>query len=162
MSTAAMKPDEQVFRTDIAKGPFVSGEDRGRWRLISIEWPYSVISVRAAARKGAPGEYAFRFELTDYPRTPPTAQPWDLGTGGALAGSKWPTGIHRVPLAFNPAWKGGQCLYLPCDRQSIEGHDAWRTQHPEMIWSTSGDITQYLRVIHDYINSSDYTGIRAG
>jgi hypothetical protein len=153
--------DERVFREHIERGPFQSGVDRGRWRLVSINWPYAVIAVSAATRVKAPAEYGFRFGLSGYPTSPPTAQPWDAERGSALETNRWPSGGGRIPLAFNPGWKGGQCLYLPCDRQSIEGHDVWRSLHPEMVWSPSGDITQYLRIIYDLLNSEDYTGTRS-
>ena len=35
-------------------------------------------------------------------------------------------------MAFNPGWKNGSCLYLPCDRQSIEGHANWHGEHPSL------------------------------
>lgn len=152
--------EERVFLEHIERGPFQSGVDRGRWRLVSINWPYAVIVVSAAVRANAPSEYGFRFELSGYPMSPPTAQPWDIAGGTALAHNRWPSGRGRIPLAFNPGWKNGQCLYLPCDRQAIQGHEGWITTHPEMIWSTSGDITQYLRIIYDLLNSEDYTGTR--
>jgi len=156
----AMTPAEKVFRAHVEKGPFQSGVDRGRWRLVRIDWPYSVITVAAAARDNAPSEYAFRFELINYPVTPATAQLWNENPKGLLESAKWPGGRGRIPLAFNPGWKGGTCLYLPCDRHAIEGHDPWRTQHPEMIWNPKGDITQYLKIIYDLLNSEDYTGLR--
>jgi hypothetical protein len=153
-------PDERVLRAHLGSGPYLSGMDRGRWRLLSVTWPHIVIAVRAAERPGAPPEYALRFECSNYPQSPPTAQPWDSERGAPLESARWPGGRSRVPLAFNPGWKGGQCLYLPCDRLAIEGHDAWRNQHPSMIWSPQGDITQYLRIVYDLLNASDYTGLR--
>jgi hypothetical protein len=157
---ASWRPDERVFRYHLGQGPFQNGVDRGYWRLIGITWPHVLIGVRASPREEAPDEYVLRFECTDYPRQGPTAQPWDPQMEGPLLPARWPTGRSRVALAFNPAWKGGQCLYLPCDRLSIEGHDPWHTQHPDMIWSPSDDMTQYLRIVHDLLTSSDYTGIR--
>lgn len=154
-------PDEAVFREHLDAGPFQSGVDRGRWRLLGIDWPYAVIEIGAAKREGGPTAYAFRFELTDYPQAPPTAQPWDAERETHLVAAAWPGGGQRLQLAFNPNWKNGQCLYLPCDRLAVEGHDGWRNQHPEMIWSSSGDITQYLRILHDYLNSGDYSGPRS-
>ena len=159
MSECPMGVDEQVFRAHVEAGPFQSGFDRGRWRLLALDWPYAVIAVQAAKRVNGPAEYALRFECTDYPQSPPTAQPWDIERDAPLPSACWPFGNERVSLAFNPGWKGGQCLYLPCDRLSIEGHDIWRSQHPSMIWSPAGDITQYLRIIHDLLTSSDYSGI---
>jgi len=123
-------------------------------------WPYAIIAVRAAERSGGPAEYALRFECSNYPQTPPTAQPWDAERAVPLEHASWPGGRSRLPLAFNPNWNRGQCLYLPCDRLSIAGHDAWRSQHPSMIWSPAAGITQYLRIVYDLLNSSDYTGPR--
>ncbi len=156
-----LPPDERVFREHLEAGPFQSGIDRGRWRLNSIEWSHAVVAISAAPRPKAPEEFFFRFELSNYPASPPTAQPWNAQLNAALEAGKWAAGNGRLQLAFNPDWKGGSCLYLPCDRQAIEGHDAWLHQHPEMIWSPDGDITQYLRIIYDLIHSKDYTGLRS-
>lgn len=156
-----LTPDERVFRDHLEAGPFQSGVDRGRWRLISLNWSYAVIAVRAAERPNAPNEFFFRFELSNYPTVPPTAQPWNCETNAPLEFNEWITGSDRIQFAFNPNWKNGSCLYLPCDRQSIEGHDTWIHQHPEMIWSPNGDITQYLKIIYDLLNSKDYTGLRS-
>ena len=155
-----MLPDEATFEAHIAGGPFQSGLDRGRWRLIAITWPYALIAVSAVSRSGAPDEYVLRFECSNYPQLPPTAQLWDTAQNAALPFDHWPMGRDRVAHAFNPGWKDGTCLYLPCDRLSIEGHDGWRTQHPSMIWSPEGDITQYLRIVYDLFHASSYTGVR--
>jgi hypothetical protein len=155
-----MQPDERVFRMHIERGLFQSGVDRRRWRLLSIEWPFVFIGISAAAREQSPSEYIFRFECSNYPQAAPTTQLWDVDHGMPLEQRSWPTGRVRVPLAFNPNWKNGQCLYLPCDRLSIEGHEPWRSQHPSMIWSSTSDITLYLRIVYDLLNSSDYTGTR--
>ena len=155
-----MGVDEKVFRTHLEEGPFQSGCDRGRWRLLSLNWPHALIGIQAAVLDGGPVEYVLRFECTNYPHTPPTARLWDAEKDVPLPFTHWPSGTRRVPLAFNPGWKKGQCLYLPCDRLSIEGHDVWKTQHPSLIWSSAGDITQYLRIVHDLLNSSDYSGTR--
>lgn len=154
-----MGPDEQVFRAHIERGPFQSGVARDRWRLITIEWPHALIGVTAAPRDDSPEEYVFRFDCSNYPASAPTAQPWDLERGAPLEHWRWPTGRSRVPLAFNPNWNP-QALYLPCDRLAMPGHEPWREQHPYMVWSSAGDITQYLRILHELLNSTDYTGPR--
>ena len=43
-----------------------------------------------------------------------------------------------VPSVFRPEWKQGLCLYLPCDRMSIEGHEAWRNDHYRIYLATLG------------------------
>ena len=155
-----MGPDERVFRAHLNGGAFQSGVDRGRWRLVSLAWPYAVIAIAAAARPGGPDAYAFRFEVSNYPQVAPTAQPWDEEGDTPLPVERWPGGHDRVPLAFRPDWQAGQCLYLPCDGRSILGHAEWLTEHPSMIWSPAGDITQYLRIVHDLLASDGYTGPR--
>lgn len=157
-----MAPDERILRAHLEAGPFQSGVARGRWRLIGIEWPHVVIAVAAAPCNGGPDEYALRFECSDYPQTPPTAQPWDPEQAVPLAPEKRPTGHpqSRVAMAFRIDWNDGRCLYLPCDRGAIVDHGGWRAQHPAMIWSPTGDITQYLRIVHELLTSSDYTGPR--
>jgi hypothetical protein len=151
---------EKVLRAHLDAGPFLSGVDRGRWRLVALSWPHVIIAVSAAERSGAPPEYTFRFECSGYPQTAPTAQPWSEFDNVPLPPERWPGGRSRVPAAFNPSWKSGQALYLPCDRLAIQGHDPWLTQHPSMIWSPRRDITQYLHVVYDLLNSSDYSGLR--
>jgi len=156
---AAQKPDERAFRQDVGGGAFLRGAARGRWRLVKITWPHAVIAVSAAPRAGFPSEYAFRFELTNYPQDPPTAAPWEVERDLPLATTHWPTGRSRLAAAFNPGWNAA-AIYIPCDRLAVQGHDAWRTQHPSMIWQPSGDITQYLSVLYELLNSGDYTGAR--
>ncbi|MGO8714490.1 MAG: hypothetical protein ACLPP9_09660 [Smithella sp.] len=153
--------DESVFLDHIKGGPFQSGVARERWRLISIHWPYAVISVSASPRPNAPSEYALRFNLQNYPQSAPTARPWDTDLNAPLADNKRPHGVSRVSMAFRTDWKNGIALYLPCDREAIEGHDPWRTQHPAMIWDQNEGITLYLRIVHELLNSSDYTGTRS-
>lgn len=151
---------ETVLRAHLEGGSFLSGVDRDRWRLVALTWPYLIVAVTAAERPGAPNEFAFRFECTGYPQAPPTARPWNEGTDTALEARCWPKGESRVALAFNPEWNGGCALYLPCDRLAIEGHEPWRLQHPCLLWSPRGDITQYLRVIYELLHSSNYAGVR--
>ncbi len=155
-----MTPDERVFRDHLVGGPFRSGEVRGKWRLIAISWPHTVIGVRATARTDGPDEYALRFDLTNYPVDAPTAEPWDAEHDVRLPASAWPGGCSRVSQAFRPDWMQGQCLYIPCDRRSIAGHDIWATQHPNLSWKPTSDITLYLEAVYELLNSSDYTGPR--
>lgn len=150
-------PDRQVFDAHLAGGPFRIGAASGRWRLVSVAWPHAVFAVRA----GDGTEYGLRFECMDYPRSPATARPWDLDLDAPLAFDRWPTGRQRIPLAFNPGWKNGCCLYLPCDRQSIEGHSNWYQEHPSLVWNPALGVVHYLRVVHDLLNSGDYEGRRA-
>ncbi len=148
--------DEAAFRRHLAEGSYLLGASSGRWRLASITWPHAVFSIRA--RDGA--EYGLRFEASNYPRTAPAARPWDIDANAPLPAEQWPKGKVRIPLAFNPSWKNGCALYLPCDRVSIEGHANWNHEHPSLIWNPALGIVHYLRVVHDLLNSGDYIGAK--
>lgn len=156
-----MSLDEQVFRAHLSDGPFQSGVELNKWQLISIEWPYVVISVSTKPHPEWPKAYGFRFECTNYPDSGVTARPWDLERNAPLEPNQWPGGRNRVPCVFRPDWQGGQCLYIPCDRISINGHTDWPAKHPHLIWKATSDITLYLEAIHELLNSSDYTGPRS-
>lgn len=157
MSEDLLPPDERMLRLHLESGRFRSGAAAGWWRLVSLGWPYLIVGI--TARDGI--EYGFRFHCADYPHKAVTAQPWDIEKNAPLPGNLWPTGRARVPRAFNPGWKNGTCLYLPCDRQAIEGHDNWKHEHPALLWEPQKGICKYLGIIHELLNSSDYGGRRA-
>lgn len=151
------RPDEVALRCDLASGRFLIGIASKRWRLEWIRFPHVLIAVQAA--DGA--DYGLRFECSNYPRTAVTAQLWDIEADTPLDPRLWPQGTSRIPLAFNPGWKNGTCLYLPCDRLSFEGHDVWRTQHPALLWDPAKGISKYLGIVHQLLNSGEYGGRRA-
>lgn len=153
-----MRPDERTFRSHVDAGPFQSGIERQDWRLISIEWPYAVIAVATPARQNAPSEVALRFELSDYPQQPPTAQPWDISADAPLPPALWPVG-GQAGEVFKPEWNSA-ALYIPCDRVAIQGHPGWVGQHPGHLWHPNLDISHYLRVVRNVLNSSGYAGVR--
>lgn len=159
--TTPVAPDRLLLEQDLAAPEFRCGELEGRWRQVATAWPHTIIAVSAAERPNAPREYGFRFECTGYRQTPATAQPWDWVAGSALPFNRWPTGRSILPSIFRPEWKGGQCLYLPCDRLSIEGHDRWFDEHPSRLWQPQRGIICYLEQLYDLLHQSDYSGVRS-
>lgn len=131
---------------------FLAGEDRRRWRLHSIVWPYILVDVIARDRRS----FTLRLHCAGYPHVPPTGTFWDLPSNARLVTSLWPQGGERVRLAFNPAWKEGSALYIPCDRETVVGHDAWLAQYPQLTWKPLKGITHYLEVVYDILQSRDY------
>jgi hypothetical protein len=156
-----LSPGEALLRQDLAAPDFRCGEIDGRWRHVSTNWPFAIIAVSAPERPRSPLEYGFRFECTGYRQSPVTAQPWDLLNNRPLAPALWPMGPVMVSAVFRPEWKGGNCLYLPCDRMSIEGHDNWRTVYPSRLWQSDRGIICYLEQIYELFHQSDYSGIRS-
>jgi hypothetical protein len=148
-----MSPDERALRADLARANFRLGEAEKRWCLLGITWPHALIAVTAKDLRS----YALRFNCSGYPSNPPTAGPWDVQRNAILTGNMWPCSRGgRLGAVFRHDWKGGSALYLPCDRESIAGHDCWRTQMPSKIWRPSAGIVQYLELVHELLNSSDY------
>lgn len=147
-----MAPDEQALRQDLASPRFLAGEDRRRWQFKRLDWPHVYINVIARDAR----EYTLRLNCTGYPAMAPTGTFWDLAANHRLAFDRWPKGVDRLKLAFRADWKNGDALYIPCDRESLIGHDGWTTQYPQLIWKPAKGITHYLEVVHELLQSHDY------
>jgi len=147
-------PDQRAFEADTAKAVFRLGVAEGRWRLLSTGWPFAFIEV--ASKDGL--WHTLRFNCSGYPQLAPTAGPWDTTKNAILQFDRWPRGSGgRVTAVFRTDWKGGTALYLPCDRESIVGHDNWRIQMPSKIWRPEDGLIQYLELVHELLNSRDYS-----
>jgi hypothetical protein len=145
-----MTESARLLSCHLASGRFLAGQARGRWSLIELAHPHAVIDV--AARNGQ--RYALRFECSSYPEQAPTAMPWDVAQRQMLAPELWPKG-GRVTQVFNPGWKNGAALYLPCDRESIAGHPNWLSEYPSQLWDPTRGITLYLEIVHEVLQSND-------
>jgi hypothetical protein len=157
-SSPTTTPAEMLLREDLAAGDYAAGEDRGYWRLVSLEWPYAVFEIAAAPRPGAPGSYGFRLNLEGYPQMP-TAQPWDIEVDAPLPPPRWPGGGDRIGRAFNPGWRS-DALYVPMDRLAIAGHHDWPVKYAAHLWDPARDVSQYLRLIYDLLHDETYGGSR--
>jgi hypothetical protein len=156
-----LAPDRLLLEQDLAAPQFRSGEVEGRWRRATYSWPHVILAVAAPPRPRSPLEFGFRFECSGYRQTAVTAQPWDMTANVPLPAARWPTGPVMVGAVFRPEWMQGRCLYLPCDRMSIAGHDGWRNDHPSRLWQPARGIICYLEQIYELFHQSDYSGIRS-
>lgn len=148
-----MAPDERALQADLAKARFRLGQAEGRWKLLDIAWPFVLIAVTAKDDHA----YVLRFNCAGYPQVPATAGPWDIERNAILAFDLWPRSQGgRVGSVFRTNWKNGSALYLPCDRESIAGHDNWRTEMPSKIWRPADGIVQYLELVHELLHCRDY------
>jgi hypothetical protein len=147
-------PDQRAFEADMEKAVFRLGVLEEKWRISSVAWPLVVIDVAAKDRRW----YTLRFNCAGYPQVAPTAGPWDTTRDTVLPFDRWPRGNGgRVTAVFRTNWKNGTALYLPCDRESIVGHDNWRVEMPSKIWRPSEGLVQYLELVHELLNSRDYS-----
>lgn len=147
-------PDERALRADLLKPAFRLAEIENRWRLVKIDWPFVQISVCASDGLS----YVLRLNCAGYPQAPPTGGPWDPVKEIVLPFDRWPRSKGgRVATVFRTNWKNGTALYLPCDRESIAGHDNWRQELPSKIWRPALGIYQYLELVHELLNCADYS-----
>ncbi|WP_211187167.1 DUF7665 family protein [Neoroseomonas marina] len=138
----------------MTKAAFRLGAVEGRWRHIRTAWPYALIGVMAKDGR----EYVLRLNCAGYPQAPPTGGPWDPARDRVLSPDLWPRGQGgRVSAVFRTDWKEGTALYLPCDRESIEGHDTWRHEMPSKIWRPADGVVQYLELVYELLHSRDYS-----
>ena len=145
-----MGTGKEILEQHLRGARFLAGAARGRWQQLQLEWP--LLYVRISARGG--WGLVLKVDCSGYPNQPPTAMPWDIGNGAMLAPALWPRG-GRVSNVFRPDWKNGTALYLPCDRQSIEGHPNWYAEYPSLIWKPDRGIVQYLEAVHDLLQSHE-------
>ena len=144
-----MSDAKEELEAHLRSGRFLAGAAKGRWQSHGIQWPHALISV--TARDGR--QFTLRFECSGYPAQPPTATLWDRATQRQLVADLWPRG-GRVSKVFNPGWKGGT-IYLPCDRQSFEGHSNWLSEHPWLIWNPTRGMLQYIEAVCEVLQSND-------
>jgi hypothetical protein len=134
----------------LCSGRFLAGAAKNRWRLIDLMWPLVFIEVCACDGR----RFTIRYECSGYPDIAPTGTLWDLTSGQQLGAERWPRG-GRVSNVFNPNWKGGTALYIPCDRESIPGHPNWQSEHPWLIWNPSRGLLQYIEAVCELLQSKE-------
>ena len=141
---------KEELEAHLRSGRFLAGASKGRWRLIDLNWPIAFIEVGARDDRC----FTLRFECSGYPDTAPTATLWNIATNQQLDATRWPRG-GRVSNVFNPNWKGGTALYIPCDRESIPGHGNWLSEHPWLIWNPSRGLLQYIEAVCEILQSQE-------
>ncbi|WP_289014329.1 hypothetical protein [uncultured Methylobacterium sp.] len=150
-----MTPDRAQLERDLAAVPFQEGAARGRWRLITIAWPFATFGITAKDGR----EFAVRLECSGYPAQPPTGGLWDLAGNAILPAVKWPRGDAVFLGTFRQDWHMGAALYFPLDRLSRQGHPDWANTHPHLTWKPEKGIVQHLAEVHRFLNSRGYHGV---
>jgi hypothetical protein len=147
----SLPPDHAALLDHLERAPFLMGEMNGRWRLRDVVWPLVFADVTAKDGRA----YTLRLQCDGYPGMP-TGAFWDLATNQWLAAPRWPRTGARFGSALRTDWQNGTALYIPCDRTSIAGHEAWLQLHPAWVWSSTVGIARYLEVVWTMLNGDDY------
>lgn len=145
-----MSSGEQQLRAHLESGRFQAGSANGRWRLIELAWPHAFVEVCASDGR----RFVLRFDCTGYPGNAPTATLWNTETDCLLEARFWPRG-GRVSQVFNFRWKAGSALYIPCDRQAIEGHGGWIGEYPWLVWNPNQGVLQYIEAVWEVLQSKE-------
>lgn len=143
--------DQAQLLEHLEQAPFVMGEMNGRWRLRDIKWPFVFIDVIARDNR----HFTLRLQCDGYPGLP-TGAFWDPLSGGWLPAHRWPRTGARFGAALRSDWHGGTALYIPCDRNSLSGHEQWLQLHPAWAWDQAVGIARYLEVVWTMLNGDDY------
>ena len=151
---SGLPADKAAILAYFKTATFLSGEENGRWGLLAVDWPAVYIDLQA--RDGQ--KFTLRLTCDGYPAQAPTGAFWDYQQMTYLPATRWPrAGVHRGQ-ALKADWQGGTALYIPCDRQSINGHDQWRQLYPAWLWDQTVGLTRYLNVVSELLNGDDYVG----
>lgn len=149
---AAVKPDHAALLAHLQGGAFLLGEEKRRWKLRCVDWPHVFVDV--CARSGE--MFTLKLRCDGYPSLAPTGAFWDAANQSTLPPLNWPrAGSHRGQ-ALRSDWQNGHALYIPCDRQSITGHDQWTQLYPAWLWCPRTGLTRYLDVVWQLLNGDDY------
>ena len=148
-----MSPDLKAFIADTEKADFQIGIEAGKWGIEDFNpqyptWPIVTMWVQAATKQNQPDKYFFKFDLTNYPAHAPTACIWDIQQNTTLTFALRPNGNEYVTAAFHSTFYGGNCLYIPCDRNAMVNHPNWPHQYPNLYWRSTFTIFTYLNHVH--------------
>lgn len=148
-----LSSDHAKLIAHLEEAPFLMGAINGRWRLRAIEWPAMFVDIRARDGRA----YTLRLDCSGYPQAP-TGAFWDVARAAWLPAGNWPRAGSRFGAALRSDWQGGTALYIPCDRNSISGHEQWLQLHPAWAWDAKVGISRYLHVVWTMLNGEDYVG----
>ena len=150
-----MRPDILQFNEHVNSVEFQAGVNANMWgiKYDDLErptWPCIYIWIRALPIPTKPEKYFFKFDLTGYTATAPTACPWDIDKDIMLPLCDRPNNSASIIAVFQSGFQQSQCLYTPLDRLAQIGHDPWKTQHPDLWWKPNFTIQTYVLLFLTY------------
>lgn len=162
----AVSAAQRLLEADLQQAAFVMGVAAGKWSLsepVTEEaWPFVYTNVQAAARANSPAQWLVRWDLAGYTDQSPTGAFWDKGANSFVAPDKWPKGRPGSVVAsvFKvDGWAApGRGFYHPYDRQARHGHNDWPRDNPQFVWTSKDTLTDFLRLVHRWLNCDAYLG----
>ena len=160
---------QRLLQADLERADFLIGVAKRQWSLVrpvsEEEWPYLYTWVSAAPRAASPDQLMVRWDCDGYNAQSPTGAFWDAERKDFRPIPDWPKGRPGSTVATffkTSGWAApGRGFYHPYDRLAKPGHDKWPIQNPQHIWTSGNTLTDYLSLVHRWLNCEDYLGCAA-
>lgn len=157
---------QRLLEADLCRADFPIGVAAGKWSLAEpvteTSWPFVYTVVQAAPRSNSPEQMLVRWNLDNYGYQSPTGGFWDMAINDFVPTSRWPKGRPSSPVAsvFKVSgWAApGRGFYHPYDRLARHGHNDWPRDNPQYIWTNQNSLTDFLHLVHRWLNCEDYLG----
>lgn len=156
---------EKLLQEDLLRADFRIGVDKGYWAINEDEpsdWPFLYTDIKPASRVNGTEIFVVKWDLTGYNANPPNGAFWDTATHDYLPIERWPKGKSGsvVEGVFKTAgWTNpGKGFYHPFDRTALNGHHDWPRDNPAFIWGADNTITDFICLVHRWLNSEEYIG----
>lgn len=160
MTPEVLAPDEHAVQEHLRGGRFQAGAAAGRWRLVSVEWPFVIVAVGAAERSNGPNAFNLRLECQGYTQVAPTGSLWDTASNISLAAELRPKGERAAQLFRTDGWTGGAtAMYAAWDRVGLQSHPGWAQTNPLQAWNPTRDLSFILDNVYEVLNADDYLGV---
>lgn len=134
---------ERLLRQHFQCESFVTGVERGFWRLVTLSWPSALFAIGEVFSTADP-EVAVKLYLEQYPIGAPTLELFDLSTNMKIAARSWPSWfidfITRYPNLVKLQPEPYSPELLPICIAIARG----LKQPRETGWCPPADITQVL------------------
>lgn len=157
---------QRLLEADLQKAEFRIGVSKGYWTLDSgvaeSDWPHVYTWIQAAPRTNSPDRLLVHWNVDGYGSQPQTGAFWDESANTFLPAGKWPKGRPGSTVASVFKVSGwavpAQGFYHPYDRLARNGHNEWPNQNPQYVWSEKITLTDFISLIHRWLNCEDYHG----
>jgi len=157
---------QRLLEADLHQTEFQIGVAKCQWSLVrpvtEAEWPHVYTWISATPRMASPGRLMVRWDLDGYNAASPTGAFWDFDRHDFRPIKDWPKGKPGSVVAAvfkTEGWAApGRGFYHPYDRQARAGHNQWPDQNPRHIWMTKNTLTDFLSLVHRWLNCEDYLG----
>ena len=156
----------RILEADLQKADFLIGVSKNSWGLArdlsENDWPYIYTWIQVGVRANSPDRLLIRWDVNGYGAQSPTGAFWDEEKKDFLPPQKWPKGRPNSPVAAVFKVEGwtapGKGFYHPFDRQANLNHGQWLTQNPQYVWTTQHTLTDFIGLVHRWLNCEDYLG----